>query len=1183
VRGGEGEAAVADSGVREAVLDTLHRVMPRDGEGRTFEALPGAELEELIPGRLYRLAMTDPDGLPVTAQLYQGLGELGGFLWEQDVRTLLRMNAIAHPALPTVLNGGHDSDEDVGWVVTGSSDYTLAAPDVANYLPGRPIEALRHLVLLADALAILHSQGIVHRSLSPAALLVSDANHEEGIAVRLARFEMSAILQGILAGGGGAHLAVEVRQIQSGAADAVMIHHAPERLDNLLGQPAAEPEGDRSDVFSLGVIAFGWFVGSPESYAPEPGRRPVDTDVTSRRDFLLRWQRELGAAVTDAVERRGLPPLLADVLQGMLDLSPTGRPTATEVVTALTKSFTAITHDWQPGAGTRLRTMYMAAESKKTVFRWGWIANDPTGPTGRAELDEWLRSELHGARLVDSPRGALPFVRDDGDDREALLAARHVLLGTQAAWFCVRFRPKVPGGGLGAPWDELLLIKYVVPHHQLRGQLDGHRFGRDGLDLDLVGYDTSRAKLDAERPTWPSWTPLLDSVRDSGERPPDEVAFIDALRWLLEYRHAEIEGARFHFELSDAVVGDDGNLSYRTVVLAADRGARRKHLAVDSLRDFIGQQLLDLGDHLEEQNRRGDEPVKVRILGHGGEEVTGTYIGRLDPWTVKVRVERQATVPRRGTLETFENWSDRGGHQREVRAVNELLESRALLGQLRHPYTIRIRGKGLEDAGEGLEGGADEIVKRLLTSYPFFALQGPPGTGKTTVATHAVAAQLLAEPTLRVLVSAQSNGALDNLGIEIRRKLAGSSALMYRVQPRNRETVHDKLSDLDLASVTEREIARMDRTIGEVVHTQLDERIRTILSEWRGVLADSRVEMAERIRQGANVVLATTAKSTRADLDDWGRFPAFDWVIIEEAAKAWPTELAVPLVRGLRWTLIGDHKQLPAYRRADLERTLRDFAATDRPGADLLAEQADRVREAFDLLASVFERAAGRDAPVDSLRMQFRMRQTVADIVASTFYPSGSIDEDGIPIGSVETHPSAEARRNDLTAPTALVDRPLVWVDTTGSDLLDEPAWLNPGEAKLVHRIVTSLRPSRTDRDIAVLTPYVAQRDELVNSGLFNNVETVHSYQGKQADIVVVSLVRTTARGPSPTANIGFLADPQITNVLLSRAKSLLVLVGNLAHFEGAGDESWDLVTKLVRKRGSVVPYDAPTLVRNPS
>jgi hypothetical protein len=53
---------------------------------------------------------------------------------------------------------------------------------------------------------------------------------------------------------------------------------------------------------------------------------------------------------------------------------------------------------------------------------------------------------------------------------------------------------------------------------------------------------------------------------------------------------------------------------------------------------------------------------------------------------------------------------------------------------------------------------------------------------------------------------------------------------------------------------------------------------------------------------------------------------------------------------------------------------------------------------------------------------------------------------------------------------------------------------------------------------------------------------TVDSFQGDQADVVVVSLVRNNKKDPGK--GLGFLREEKRMNVLFSRAERLLVLVG---------------------------------------
>jgi AAA domain len=58
-------------------------------------------------------------------------------------------------------------------------------------------------------------------------------------------------------------------------------------------------------------------------------------------------------------------------------------------------------------------------------------------------------------------------------------------------------------------------------------------------------------------------------------------------------------------------------------------------------------------------------------------------------------------------------------------------------------------------------------------------------------------------------------------------------------------------------------------------------------------------------------------------------------------------------------------------------------------------------------------------------------------------------------------------------------------------------------------------------------------------------VGTVDSFQGNEADLVILSLVRNNAG--SGARALGFLRDKRRMNVALSRAKSKLVIVGSLS------------------------------------
>jgi superfamily I DNA and/or RNA helicase len=86
-------------------------------------------------------------------------------------------------------------------------------------------------------------------------------------------------------------------------------------------------------------------------------------------------------------------------------------------------------------------------------------------------------------------------------------------------------------------------------------------------------------------------------------------------------------------------------------------------------------------------------------------------------------------------------------------------------------------------------------------------------------------------------------------------------------------------------------------------------------------------------------------------------------------------------------------------------------------------------------------------------------------------------------------------------------------------------------------------------------------------------VYSVHEYQGREAGIVVVSLVRDRVRGDKPHNNLGHLTSHELVNVLMSRAQRLLVLVGRFKHFWESSVGFWKTVCDTVQREGRIVPY----------
>jgi hypothetical protein len=239
------------------------------------------------------------------------------------------------------------------------------------------------------------------------------------------------------------------------------------------------------------------------------------------------------------------------------------------------------------------------------------------------------------------------------------------------------------------------------------------------------------------------------------------------------------------------------------------------------------------------------------------------------------------------------------------------------------------------------------------------------------------------------------------------------------------------------------------------------------------------------------------------------------------------------------------------------------------------------------------------------LRVQFRMHPVICEVISRAFYDNKlvtdpkSLDGDG----NYKLEYRHRLRIRDVPAELNLQDRAAVWIDlprcSTNSRYKETGQeqgklnFRNYEEVEAVDRFIWSLRLSRsTDKphSIAVLTPYrqqvIALQQRLrgrtpptflqlvASLGVRKPeertqwVHTVDSFQGNEADVIITSLVRNNTLTTVRSA-LGFIADPERLNVILSRAKQLLVLVGSWDFFRKwtneakKGDDLWFFRTAL--------------------
>lgn len=1149
---------------------------------------------EVLKDTLFRFTLTTSDHQKVNLQLYKGLNSVGGALWSREVRALMRVSTRRHPALPVVLGGDYDEEADVAFILTEAASYRLDDPGARGVIGQDKVEALRQLTLLAHGLSLLHEQGITHRNLHPGCIeYVALGTPIEGepprFALRLSRFEMSTMISNLVRRQlSGEHLEVgDIRNLYLQEADQSLAYASPERVRWLFkNDPAGAFENDRTDVYALGVLAWRWLV---EAHTPEQAAYKGDAEAWAALEGSVSSHRKHHDHLVRRLRDGRLLRPLSELLRKMLAWEAKDRPSVFEVLSDLTDNYGRYAASFtEPDENRTFYLGFMPTECVERCIEYGWI-QPSEGAEGLELVRAFLEEELSSPELLHAPEGFnLVYKARDADQERRYRQARHVLVGRQAFWFCDLFRQP------GASWDpdrsgvpQLMLIRYFRHHHRawrinetpLRRRIPG--------EIQFVPVQVGAAMdLNEIKAEGCDWRELARSVEFERRTPPWMIRMDAALRFLLDFRRIEVEARTFPFNAASADQRGD-------VTLTWDRLRDRRRMFRDPLRTLYFSHLREpMGSLFQGLQEEGSLLLHV-FADQGGrpdfrsKPASVVFSQSLDHENIVVRASITRALPPKGWIRPADDEGTRRLLLQQEDALVELRQARGLLHQLHNPIAIRGIRRRWAGVGDHLRGRSAEIVKDMLASEPLYALHGPPGTGKTTVASEAVTAHLTNDESQRLLISSQSHHALDNLAIRIldRAKERNLDVLAVRfasdsavaegkvddvmMQHRPRQLARDRVEDIQRRCERALEHSRLPDG------TSLDDQpaLKALLAEWRQLVPRVEPELRARIRRGANLVFATTGGCTARNVGTAGTYGVYDWVIVEEAARAWPTELAMPLVRGLRWTLIGDHFQLPAFDELSVAGFLD--LCHDHPDEEIRAhgESKQGYLAVYHLFGTLFDRRAQRRAankrttrlvePLDELDLQFRMREPIARLVSKTFYRERIDPRTGRLVrpkdGWLKTDRELTDRDHGLTRPSFLKGRSLVWLDTEDVPDSASSSGNNPGEAKLIGQLLAQIGASPTDPDsgeplsLAVLSPYRRQKETLegnVPGWATSALHTVDSFQGREADIVIVSLVRSVHRSDeSPQKNIGFLISPHRVNVLLSRARRLLIIVGRFQHF----------------------------------
>lgn len=466
-----------------------------------------------------------------------------------------------------------------------------------------------------------------------------------------------------------------------------------------------------------------------------------------------------------------------------------------------------------------------------------------------------------------------------------------------------------------------------------------------------------------------------------------------------------------------------------------------------------------------------------------------------------------------------------------------------------------------------------EAVTKSVLAKDLALIQGPPGTGKTTVIAEIIWQEIRKNPDCRILLTSQTNLAVDN-ALERLQGQAGIRPVRIgkpdKLEPEGRRfslSVMDSWAQDSNNSVDNATHIWIDRIINKISNNP---KYSSAISSWKKELEakdkHSRTEFSRLYRNNVNLVAATCSICGSRDFmesysDMFGGNERsdmfFDVVIMDEASKATPLEMAVPLVLGKKIIVIGDHKQLPPMMD---ENTID--SALEKIGKKDIAEKLQKAESQFKRL---FEAAAKvRKTIVATLDTQYRMHEQIMNTIKQ-FYQDELATTGGLKCGIIETMDIPDlankgSRWHGITLnPIIQPSTYAVWIDVHTPETYLNPGYKNEGELKAIDFVLKALQQADgysefvnaqqkpEDKEIGIITFYSAQSREIRKKykGKSYRMDVVDRFQGMERNIIIVSTVRS-----NPKNNIGFAKEIERINVAFSRAKRLLIVVGNKRQFE---------------------------------
>ncbi|KIP03937.1 hypothetical protein PHLGIDRAFT_129844 [Phlebiopsis gigantea 11061_1 CR5-6] len=300
-------------------------------------------------------------------------------------------------------------------------------------------------------------------------------------------------------------------------------------------------------------------------------------------------------------------------------------------------------------------------------------------------------------------------------------------------------------------------------------------------------------------------------------------------------------------------------------------------------------------------------------------------------------------------------------------------------------------------------------------------------------------------------------------------------------------------------------------------------------------------------------------------------------VMVEEGGQVLEAHVLSSLVKSVQHLIfVGDPEQLRP--------NITNFS---------ISMNSSRGQQLYKFDRSLMERLADESLAMTQINVQRRMRPEISHLIRKILYPALSDH------ALVRGYPSVQGMQTDVfffdhtnaeNSSQESVSKSNMFEVGMIKDLvmyfLRQGAYNEPGDIAVLCAYLGQLQKVKQALAELKVTVALDERDEAqlalqgadahedstgtmdVSASRRVDLGTVDIFQGREAKIVIVSLVRNDGTLDSESASIGFLKSSNRVNVALSRAKHGLYILGNAANLRK--NQTWSTILDEMESRGQI-------------